>query len=357
MIKATPTHPRCWRSIPSYYNYCSIQGCRPFLQPTVQKYGSVLSSTTRWSIVQKHGAFLSTTKRNFVDDTQQQQEHQRPIALVMGVASQRSIAWACVESFLRSNYDCIVTYHIPSNSNNDGSNPSDNDIEKYRSKIEKLVAPYMVESHEPTTITESPHILCSNQIPKVLIHHNQRKLDAIIHSVAYAPEIDRPLLQTSASAFRTAQHISAYSLIEIIRECINNHLLSTTRTRTTAVTTLSYLGSVRAVPGYGNMGAAKASLESIVRTLASEVGSLPNPIRVNAISAGPIKTISSRGIPNFASIQHHIAEHAPLQRNVTVEEVAETVKWISSTYASGVTGQTIYVDAGYSSIVPITSTH
>jgi enoyl-[acyl-carrier protein] reductase I len=260
----------------------------------------------------------------------------------MGVANQRSIAWACVESLLRKNIDCIVTYY----------SPSEEDRDKYKSKIENLVSPYtnglqnesqVIALLQCNVSTDIPKI-CKDELPIVL---KNRKIDVVIHSVAYAPEIDRPLLRTSCSAFLTAQHISAYSLIQTVRECLDNNILSSN----SAVTTLSYLGAMRAVPGYGSMGPSKASLESVVRSLAMEVGP-DNKVRVNAVSAGPIKTVSARGIPNFASIQHHVADNAPLRRNVTVEEVAETVTWLS-TSATGITGQTIFVDAGYSAIVPL----
>jgi enoyl-[acyl-carrier protein] reductase I len=174
----------------------------------------------------------------------------------------------------------------------------------------------------------------------------QRTIDAIVHSIAFAPEIENPLLQTSSAAYLKAQHISAYSLIETMRESIDNKLLSDSG----AVTTLSYLGAMRSVPGYGSMGPSKAALESIVRSLARELG--PTQWRINAVSSGPIKTVSARGIPNFGSILEHVKKQAPLRRNVTVEEVAETVTWLS-THATCITGQTIYVDAGYSAVVPM----
>jgi enoyl-[acyl-carrier-protein] reductase (NADH) len=336
------------------------------------------------------------------------------LALVMGVANERSIAWACVESFLRKNYDCIVTYHIPNRSNNstgtsNEANYSNDQYEKYKSKMNALVHPYLPPNH-PTKeqdihnnhLERSAHIiaclpcnvetdiatLCNEDLPKLLQQQQQqqegtllggesshiRTIDAVVHSLAYAPEMDRPLLQTSSAAYLMAQHISAYSFLETIRECLQNRLLSPSNA---AVTTLSYLGAIRAVPGYGSMSPAKAALESMVRTLAYEMGTtnttlnnttaaaattttttnVSNPIhntvvRVNAVSAGPIQTVSARGISNFTSIRHHVEHHAPLQRNVTVQEVAETVTWLS-TKATGITGQTIYVDAGYNSVVPI----
>ena len=316
--------------------------------------------------------------------------NKRGLALVMGVANQRSIAWGCVESFLQKNYDCIITYHIPSqqsSNNNDHNSVNENDMdiihkEKYKSMIEKLASPYMYQSDyysntgnsTPSTHDLPPRIiacvpccvqtgipqLCHELIPNILLSlkDGRRTIDTIVHSIAYASEMDRPLLQVSSTAYLQAQHISAYSLIELVRECVRHRLFSESDA---SVTTLSYLGAVRTVPNYGTMSPAKAALESIVRTLAYEVGNLDDTssdaatrstIRVNAVSAGPLKTLSARGIPNFTNMQQHVVDHAPLRRNVTLEEVAETITWLSI-HGTGITGQTIYVDAGYSSMVHI----
>ena len=310
----------------------------------------------------------------------------------MGVANQRSIAWGCVESFLKKEYDCIITYHVPSpsSSSNDGH---DEQIqrEKYKSKIETLAKPYMQpqlqDEEKRNDIDESPPRilaclpccvqtgipkLCRTDLPNLLWlpqhptanNSNEgprRTIDAVVHSIAYASEMDRPLLHASSTAYLQAQHISAYSLIEIARECLHNRLLSQPDA---AITTLSYLGAIRTVPNYSTMSPAKAALECIVRTLAYEVGhptrfprNTYTHVRVNAVSAGPVKTTSARGISNFTTLQQQVVDHAPLGRNVTVEEVAETVTWLSSTTpqggGAGITGQTIYVDAGFSSIVPL----
>lgn len=327
---------------------------------------------------------------------------QNKIALVMGVANERSIAWACVASFLRKGYDCIITYHNPDkniatndNINSRYINQQETKTEnKYASKIKNLtlsgtptdVSTSVIECIQCNVETDLPKLF-REQIPSVLRRldidaldtdpssslsnqsNGNRSIDAVVHSVAYAHEMDRSLIQTSLSAYLHAQHISAYSLLETVRECVSNNILSP---QGAAITTLSYIGSVRAVPGYGSMGPAKASLESLVRSLALEMGSpetsknnelnqeirqrhLQRPtsiVRINAVSAGPIKTVSARGIPNFGSIQSHVEKTAPLRRNVTAGEVAEAVTWLS-TSATGVTGQTIYVDAGYSSIVPV----
>ena len=339
----------------------------------------------------------------------------RGLALVLGVANERSIAWACVKSFLQKNYDCIITYHVPprmntSNSNSNESHEEDDTVEimhreKYQSKIEKLAGPYLPQQpqlhhddddDDDDDDTNPPRIiaclpccvetdlpkLCRVDLPNAIRHYygakkgskggidHDRTIDAVVHSVAYASEMDRPLLQVSSAAYLQAQHISAYSLIELVRECLQNERLSQP---TASITTLSYLGATRTVPNYGIMSPAKAALESIVRTLAYEVGQYHHQngggggsigrtvlggesrytnLRVNAVSAGPLKTTSARGITNFSYMSQHVNDHAPLRRNVTVDEVAETITWLS-TSGTGITGQTIYVDAGYSTMVPI----
>lgn len=275
----------------------------------------------------------------------------KKVALIMGVANQRSIAWACVESFLRKDFDCIITYYDPSAA----------DAGKYASKIEKLAsaaaaigsissngdAKARILGCIPCNVETDLPVLFRQRLPSLLlVRRDERKIDAVVHSIAYASEMNRPLLQTSRSAYLHAQHVSAYSFLETARECVDGNLLAE---EGAALTTLTYLGAIRAVPHYGSMGPAKAALESLVRGLAFELGS--QHWRVNAVSAGPVPTVSARSIPHFRSMQQHAAETAPLRRNVTTEEVAETVTWISTPAASGITGQIIYVDAGYSSIV------
>jgi enoyl-[acyl-carrier protein] reductase I len=299
-------------------------------------------------------------------------DHAKKLALVMGVANEKSIAWACVLSFLRKGYDCIITYQ----DHQDLASTDGDAKNKYRAKIEKLVQstststssilgslPCNVETDLPILFQERiQHLLNSNGTMHDQHDHDRRRIDAVVHSVAYAPEMDQPLLQTPASAYLTAQHVSAYSLIETVRECLATNVLADSA----AITTLSYLGAVRSVPGYGSMGPAKAALECVVRNLAAEVGEMQSRqqqeeqpltatsvLRINAVSAGPIKTVSARGIANFSLLQEHVAQTAPLRRNVTTDEVAEAVTWISTAAASGLTGQTIYVDAGYSSVVPV----
>lgn len=167
-----------------------------------------------------------------------------------------------------------------------------------------------------------------------------RPLDAVVHSLAHAPNLKTPLLQTSMEYFAKAHEISSYSLISVAR-ATQPFLCNTS----SSITALSYLGAVRAIPGYHSMGPAKASLEAVVRGLAVEMAPTT---RVNAVSAGPIATLSSKGgIANFGSMLEEVRQRAPLG-TVTPEQVGSTVQFLASDEATGITGQTIYVDGGYS---------
>lgn len=188
-------------------------------------------------------------------------------------------------------------------------------------------------------------------------------LQAVIHSIAFAPELRKPLLETSREAFLDAHEISAYSLIEIARGSLpflgsngQKSVGDDISTNTSSITTLSYLGAERAIPGYHAMGPAKASLESIVRGLALELGqhrqsSTQNDpvVRVNAVRAGPIPTLSSKGgISGFERMREDVRQKAPLG-NVSASHVASTVYHVAAE-ANGMTGQTIDVDGGYSTV-------
>ncbi|MCX8028570.1 MAG: enoyl-ACP reductase [Brevinematales bacterium] len=167
------------------------------------------------------------------------------------------------------------------------------------------------------------------------------KIDFIVHSIAFAPReaLQGRYIDTSREAFKIALDVSAYSLVKIVKEA-ENYLNDNA-----SIITMTYLGSVRAVPNYNVMGVAKAALESSVRYIAYDLGS--RGIRCNAISAGPIKTLAARGISGFMNMYEEYPKRAALKRNVEAEEVANTALFLLSSMSSGITGEVIYVDAGY----------
>ena len=173
-------------------------------------------------------------------------------------------------------------------------------------------------------------------------------LDGLVHAVAYAPReaIAGDFLEgISREAFRMAHDISSYSFVALAKAALP--LMSG---RNAALLTLSYLGAVRTVPNYNTMGLAKASLEAAVRYLATSLG--PRGIRVNGISAGPIKTLAASGIKGFGKILDVVAQNAPLRRNVTIDDVGNTAAFLLSDLAAGVTSEIVYVDAGFSHAMP-----
>jgi len=174
------------------------------------------------------------------------------------------------------------------------------------------------------------------------------RLDGLVHAIAFAP---REALKgsfhesTTREAFRIAHDVSSYSLAALAKAAapmMKGHAGS--------IVTLSYLGAARALPNYNVMGLAKASLEAAVRYLAASLG--PEGVRVNAISAGPIKTLAAAGIGGFSKILHHVEKNSPLRRGVSTEEVGNAAAFLLSDLASGITGETIYVDAGFSHVTP-----
>ena len=269
----------------------------------------------------------------------------RRLALVMGVANHRSIAWACVQEFLAQQTDCIVTYHPR--------------FEKHVEKLVQQKQQQQDQTHHSGKIlgcfsclveSEIPHMF-QTQVPALL--RDERRLDAIVHSVAFADmEQTKSLGQANWDAYAQAQQISSYSLIETARCAWEGSVLADHA----SLTTLTYLGAVRALAPYHIMGPAKAALEANVRGLAAEFGYAMDgsrTLRVNGVSAGPVATLSSRGIAEFTEWSKQVAATAPLRRNVTTQEIASTVHFVST--ATGITGQIIYVDAGYSAIVPLLS--
>jgi enoyl-[acyl-carrier protein] reductase I len=168
-------------------------------------------------------------------------------------------------------------------------------------------------------------------------------LDGVVHSIAYAPReaLDGDFLEgISREAFRVAHDVSSYSFAALAKAA-----LPMMKGRHAALLTLTYLGAVRTMPNYNVMGLAKASLEAAVRYMAASLG--PKGIRVNAVSAGPIKTLAAAGIGSFSKLLAHNAKHAPLRRNVTIDEVGNAAAFLCSDLASAITGEVVYVDGGF----------
>ncbi len=242
-------------------------------------------------------------------------------AVVFGVANKRSIAWAIAQSLSGAGARLAITYQN----------------ERLKAEAADLIASL------PGAEGFQCDLASDSEIEGLFRQLKERygRLDALAHCVAYAPAeaMHGDFLNTSREAFRVSHDVSVYTLIAITRAAAP--LMS----EGGSIVTLSYFGAEKVVPGYNVMGVAKASLEATVRYLANSVG--PSKIRVNAISAGPIKTLAARGVGDFTQMLKNHAEHAPLKRNVDVKEVGETALFLCSDAGSGITGETIYVDCGY----------
>lgn len=247
------------------------------------------------------------------------------VALVTGVANKRSIAYAIAEDLAGYGAKLIVAYQ-PMGKEGD------------REKIARLTGHLHPELLVPMDVTEQGSVDAAfGQIEKKF-----RRLHVLVHSIAGArrEELDGRFMDTSLEGYLLAQQVSAFSLIQLVRAA--KPLLSA---EGGSVITLTYIGSVRTVHNYNVMGSAKAALEANVRYLAKDLGA--DHIRVNAVSAGPIRTLSSAGIRDFLDLLHLARDHSALGRNVTAEEVAHAVSFMASSLSSGITGQVVYVDGGY----------
>jgi len=245
-------------------------------------------------------------------------------ALIIGIASQRSIANGIAEAMRREGAELAFTYQ--------------ND--KLKSRVEEAAAEYGSNIVIPLDVAEDAQIAnCFEELGK----HWSDGFDILVHSAAFAPReaLEGGYLDNlNRENFRIALDISAYSLSAVAQAA--RPLM---KGRNGAIITLSYLGAERALPNYNVMGVAKAALEASVRYLALNLG--PEGTRVNAISAGPIKTLAASGVGNLRGMLAHVAEQAPLRRNVTIEDVGNVAAFLCSDLASGVTGEITYVDAGY----------
>ncbi len=243
-------------------------------------------------------------------------------AVIFGVANKRSIAWAIAQRLNEAGAKLAITYQN----------------ERLKAEAHDLIQSLPgAEAFQCDVASDAEIDQLYSQLGKRFGH-----LDVVVHSVAYAPaEAMRGdfMLNTSRESFRIAHDVSAYSLIAVTRGA------APLMTNGGSVITLTYFGAEKVVPGYNVMGVAKASLEACVRYLAHSVG--PKRIRVNAISAGPIKTLAARGVGDFSQMLKNHAEHAPLKRNVDPKEVGDTALFLASDLGSGITGETLYVDCGY----------
>ena len=243
-------------------------------------------------------------------------------ALILGVANQRSLAWAIAEALGEAGCRLAFTYQG----------------ERLQAKVTNLAAKY----------PDAPVLACdvtqSEQLDQLFsrLESEMGKLHILIHSVAFAPreELSGEFRRTSRDGWRMALEISAYSLVDLA-----NRATPLMEQEGGSILGLTYLASRRVVPSYNVMGSAKAALEHAIRQLAFELG--PRNIRVNGISAGPISTLSARGVAGFTGILGHYREHAPLQRNIEAREVGDSALFLCSDLASGITGEILYVDAGY----------
>ena len=247
-------------------------------------------------------------------------------ALVIGVASNRSIDWGIAQAMHREGADLAFTYQ--------------ND--KLQSRVEKFAAELNSEITLPCDVGNDEEI----QSVFDNLKKYWDKFDILIHSVAYAPRelLDGEYLRNvTREGFLTAHEISSYSF-----SALANASREMMQGRNGAMLTLSYLGAIRSMPNYNVMGLAKASLEANVRYMAANLG--PEGIRVNAISAGPIRTLAASGISGMRDFLTHVENVSPLRRNVTIEEVGNVAAFLCSDYASAVTGEITYVDSGFSTI-------
>jgi enoyl-[acyl-carrier protein] reductase I len=247
-------------------------------------------------------------------------------ALIVGLLSDRSIAYGIAEAMRREGAEIAVTYVG----------------ERFKERIVELAATVGSRLVYDMDVSEDKSI----EATFAALGREWDSLDILVHSVAFAPRealAGRFTDVTSREAFAIAHDVSSYSLVALARAA--KPLM---KGRAGAIVTLSYLGAVRSIPGYNVMGVAKASLESTVRFLAADLG--VEGIRVNAISAGPIKTLAAAGIAGFRKMLGHVAAANPIRRNVTQEDVGNAAAFLCSDLAAGITGEVLYVDGGYSSV-------
>lgn len=245
-------------------------------------------------------------------------------ALVTGIANNRSIAWGIAQQLHKAGAELGVTY-LP------------DDRGRHEKKVASLVEPLAPSLFEPCNVQDEDQTRALFD----KISDKWGNLDILIHCLAFAgkDELSGNFSDTSRSGYLTALEISSYSLVQMAA------LAKPLMQDGGSLVTLTYLGGVRVIPNYNVMGIAKSALEMNVRYLAAELGG--QNVRVNAISAGPIRTLASSAVGGILDMIHHVEEKAPLKRTVTQEEVGNAASFLCSDLASGITGQVLYVDAGY----------
>ena len=242
--------------------------------------------------------------------------------IVFGVANKRSIAWAIAQAWARAGARLAFTYQG----------------ERLKENVEELAGAF-----GPETLILPCDVTKDDDIASVFKAVGEKfgRLNLLLHSVAYAPKeaLEGEFVNTSREAFRVAHDVSAYSLVALARAAVP------LMTESGSIVAMSYYGAEKVVPHYNVMGVAKAALEASTRYLAYDLGS--KRIRVNCISAGPVNTLAARGISGFGEMLKHYEAHAPLKRNVLPEELGATGVFLASDGAAAITGQVLYVDAGY----------
>ncbi len=241
-------------------------------------------------------------------------------ALILGVANRWSLAYAIAQAFRREGAKLLLTYQG----------------ERQKETVDELGGELGAAAIFDCDVTRDADLV---RLTETLQPHG--KLDAVVHSIAFAnrEDLSRPFVETSREGFSLANDVSAYSLVAVARAT------APLMTEGGSLTSLTYLGSTRVATNYNVMGVAKAALEASTRYLASELGA--QNIRVNSISAGPVKTTSARGVKDFGKMLEAVAAKSPLKRNCEPAEVADTAVFLASDQGRGVTGNILFVDAGY----------
>ena len=241
-------------------------------------------------------------------------------AVIAGIANKWSLAFAIAESFSREGASLVLTYLN----------------EKQKEAVESITTGLSVAKMLPCDVTKDDELASLTESLREL----GTPIDALVHSLAFAnrEDISGSFLDTGRDGFLLAQNVSAYSLVALSRA------VSPLMTNGGSVMTLTYIGSIRAIPSYNVMGVAKASLEASMRYLARDMG--PQRIRVNAISAGPVKTASARAVKDFSGILDVVKERSPLRHTTEPAEVGDTAVFLASDLSRGVTGNVVFVDSG-----------